>query len=326
MRPCVLAIDDSTEIHDLLAVRLAPEGVTLHTAVDGDEGLALAESLEPDLVLLDVVMPGSSGFELCQQLKSNPATASIPVIFLSGASDAFNMVRGLDLGAVDYITKPFDPAELRARVRAALRTKRYQDMLSQRAQLDALTGLWNRSCFDNRLKEELAACARYGRLVSLVMLDLDEFKRLNDAHGHPFGDRVLQATGETLQALVRASDLACRYGGDEFAVIFTETGLEKAMQGAERLRASLEALRWEGDKTDVRIRASFGVTSTEQFTAESMLYSSEFVSAADTALYRAKRQQGNCVVVAETGPNSLETNHQPRRPLLASSGEAAPGS
>jgi diguanylate cyclase (GGDEF)-like protein len=313
-----LAIDDSAEIHDLIDVRLAPEGVAVLHATDGAEGLALAASLQPDLILLDVVLPGLSGFEICQQLKSDFATASIPVIFLSGASDSFNMVHGLDLGAVDYIAKPFDPAELRARVRAALRTKRYQDMLAQRAQIDALTGLWNRSSFDKRLKDEMAAFSRYGRTVSLAMIDLDGFKTLNDTYGHPFGDRVLQAVGESLQSMVRATDFACRYGGDEFAVIFTECSVEEATEAAERFAAGLNALRWEYDKSAVRLAASVGVTCTDHFSAADVVHCSEFVSSADSALYRAKRAGGNRVVISgKPAGDDGEQAVQPQ-PALAS--------
>lgn len=317
MKPSILTIDDSPEIHDLIDVRLAPEGVTLLHATDGDEGFEMAASHMPDLVLLDIVMPGSSGFEICQRLKSDPATASIPIIFLTGATDSFNMVRGLDLGAVDYITKPFDPTELRARVRAALRTKRYQDMLAQRAQIDAVTGLWNRSCFDDRLKDELSVFTRYGRTISLAMIDLDDFKSVNDMYGHPFGDRVLQSVGEAIHARVRSTDFACRYGGDEFTVIFTETGLQEALEATERIRAGLEALRWDADKADVRLCASFGVASTEQFDPEATVFNSEFVSAADVAQYRAKQQGGNCVMAKISSDNDPQRVEDEISPALS---------
>src|SRR5262245_30815378 len=137
MGSTVLIIDDSPLIHDLIEVRLRPEGLTLCHALDPAEGIEKAISLCPDLVLLDVVMPGQTGFDVCRQLKAEPATAAVPVIFLTGACDVDNKVLGFDVGGVDYVTKPFQAAELRARVRAALRSKRYHDILAQRAQIDA---------------------------------------------------------------------------------------------------------------------------------------------------------------------------------------------
>src|ERR1700722_10173023 len=219
----VLVIDDSQDIHRLLDVRLRPEGLVLYHALDAQEGLAKAKELRPDLILLDVDLPLGTGFEVCKLLKDDPLTAQIPVIFLTGASEVYTKVQGFDLGAVDYVTKPFEPAELRARVRAALRTKRYHDLLAARSNVDGLTGVWNRSYFNQRMGDEVSASVRYGRTVSLVMLDIDNFKSLNDSYGHPFGDRVLEGLGEILHTLLRTTDAPCRYGGEEFGLILSET-------------------------------------------------------------------------------------------------------
>src|SRR5450631_822939 len=140
----VLAIDDSPDIHRLLDVRLKPEGLVVHHALDAQDGLAQASRIQPDLILLDVDLPLITGFEVCRKLKDDPALAHVPIIFLTGATDVYTKVQGFDLGAVDYVTKPFEPAELRARVRAALRTKRFHDILAARSHIDGLTGIWNR--------------------------------------------------------------------------------------------------------------------------------------------------------------------------------------
>src|SRR5262245_45435509 len=190
-RQGVLVIDDSELIHDVLAVRLRPEEVLLHRATSAADGVARARELAPDLILLDLTLPDATGFEVLRRLKEDPATAQVPVIFLTAAADTEAKVKAFDAGAVDYVTKPFQVAELRARVRAALRTKRYQDLLATRAQIDGVTGLWNRAYLDQRLAEETAALRRHQRPFALLMIDLDGFKELNDAHGHPFGDRVL---------------------------------------------------------------------------------------------------------------------------------------
>jgi two-component system, cell cycle response regulator len=293
--PTILAIDDSPEIHALLDVRLRPEGLRMEHALTPTEGLAMAASLQPDLILLDVEMPGMGGLEVCSRLKADPLTSMLPVIFLTGADAVDVKVRGFDLGAVDYVTKPFDPAELRARVRAALRTKRFHDMLAARAQLDGLTGLWNRGFFNQRLADEVQAVRRYGRALSLIMLDVDHFKQLNDGYGHPFGDLVLQRIGESLSSFVRATDAACRYGGEEFALILTETSMSGAAVLAERARAAIEGLELRPRGKPVVVTASLGVIDAAALGGREHASSEALVQGADDALYRAKANGRNRV-------------------------------
>jgi diguanylate cyclase (GGDEF)-like protein len=305
MTQSVLAIDDLAEIHQLLEVRLRPDGLRIHHALTAEEGLQKAITLQPDLILLDVDMPEVSGLELCRRLKSDPSTTMIPIIFLTGTVEVAIKVAGFDLGAVDYITKPFDPAELRARVRAALRTKRYQDLLAARAQIDGLTGLWNRTYLNQRIADEVAAAQRYRRKVSLILLDLDQFKLLNDRFGHPFGDQVLQGVGDALAASIRATDAACRYGGEEFAIILSETSLDNAVIAAERARAQLAALEFRPKGERLLVTASFGVASysalSEQFEDPKQLDVRSLLNAADKALYEAK-QSGRDRVCRATAP------------------------
>jgi two-component system, cell cycle response regulator len=298
MSQTVLAIDDSPDIHRLLDVRLRPEGLVLHHALSSDEGLAKALATKPDLILLDVDMPVLSGFEVCQRLKNDPATASIPIIFLTGASAVDTKVQGFDLGAVDYVVKPFEPAELRARVRAALRTKRFQDLLAARSHVDGLTGVWNRTYFDQRFGEEIAAAKRYGRDVALIMLDLDHFKSHNDSFGHPFGDQVLQVVGDILHTVLRATDAACRFGGEEFALILTETDERGAQVTAERVRQQIAESAFRPKDRQVHVTASLGVVSSAVFDRPSLAVS-RMVTAADDALYRAKREGRNRVCIAK---------------------------
>jgi two-component system cell cycle response regulator len=295
----LLVVDDSIDIHRLLDVRLKPEEVVVYHALTADEGLKKARELKPDLILLDVELPVRSGFEVCQSLKDDPALADIPVIFLTGSADIHTKVQGLELGAVDYVIKPFDPAELRARVRAALRTKRYHDLLSARANVDGLTGIWNRSYFNQRFGEEMAAAARYGRLVSLVMLDLDHFKAHNDAFGHPFGDRILQVVGDILHSAVRTTDAPCRFGGEEFAIILTETGAEGALIIAERIRQRVANTVFRPKDVNVVVTASFGVACSDTFGRESAVSVVRMIHEADAALYRAKDEGRNrCCLAA----------------------------
>src|ERR1700722_6271098 len=314
MSQCVLAIDDTPAVHRLLDVRLRPEGLILHHALDATQGLAKARDLRPDLILLDVDLPLVTGFEVCQQLKDDPNTAQIPIIFLTGAADVYTKVQGFDLGAVDYVLKPFDPAELRARVRAALRTKRFHDLLSARSHVDGLTGVWNRSYFNQRLGEEVSASQRYGRTVTLIMMDLDHFKGLNDSFGHPFGDQVLEVVGEMLHTLLRATDAPCRYGGEEFALVLTETDGPGAQVTAERIRHQISQHAFRPKERHIQVTASFGIASSAMFDRRALSVSA-LITAADDALYQAKHEGRNRACLArlavESGPPGPPPSRNP---------------
>jgi two-component system, cell cycle response regulator len=291
-RQKVLVIDDSPLIHRLVRTRLSELGVEVLEATHGQQGLALARQEHPDLILLDVEMPVMNGFEACQLLKHDPATHDIPVIFLTGADEAVDKVRGFDLGAVDYVTKPFDLIELRARVRAALNTKTLMDLLTSQAQLDGLTGLRNRRYFDERLHQELAAARRYGRGVGLVLLDLDYFKAINDTHGHPKGDQVLRKIAELLITVCRASDVPCRYGGEEFAVILPESNPDQAFRCGQRI---INEIRQNADLAAIlrqAVTVSIGTACT--LPADGMT-AADLVETADKALYHAKASGRNRV-------------------------------
>ncbi len=302
---CVLAVDDSPEVLALLRARLKPEAIELVTAGSYAEGLALALELRPDLVLLDVEMPEHSGFDLCRRLKEEPSTANIPVIFLTGSSDIETKVHGFDLGASDYVTKPFHPAELRARVRAALRMKRAQDLLTLRAQIDALTGLHNRAYLDDLLEASIQRATYAGRPLSLVMLDLDHFKSLNDSYGHPFGDLVLQRVGDLLSRSTRPGDTACRYGGEEMTIVLADTDLVSARAVAERIRVALEEIELAPRGKRVSITASFGIAEAlATVTPGEDLRASVLIAAANAALYVAKSDGRNCVRSHGEGTNT----------------------
>ena len=299
MTQTVLAIDDSPEIHQLLKFRLKNLDVELAHADCGVDGFDQALAVNPDLILLDVMMPDASGFDICRKLKTTKQTRNIPVIFLTGASDVDQKVLGFDVGAVDYIQKPFDSVELNTRVRAALRTKRFQDRLAQSAMIDGLTGLWNRAHFDQRIHEEVAAALRYDRPMSLIMMDVDKFKNLNDNHGHLFGDEVLQVVGDVLQDSVRTTDWPCRYGGEEFGLILRETDLDGAIILAERIRKEIGSLQLHNKAQLVPVTSSFGVVSSTLCMNPCDLSSKWMIGSADRALYAAKEGGRNCVQTAE---------------------------
>lgn len=294
----VLLVDDSQDIHDIVAARLRAEHVVLHHVYDRDEAVAALEEQRPDLILLDIDLPGTDGLTLCRELKCEREYGAIPIIFLTGTMDTPVKVQAFELGAVDYVTKPFDSIELRARVHAALRTKRYHDLLATRAQIDALTGLHNRSYFEERFAEELAAAHRHGHYLSILMVDIDYFKRINDTHGHPFGDTVLRAVSDAFYDILRASDVVCRYGGEEFVIMLRETSAERAAEVAERLRKRFASLGLSRGGEEVPISASFGIAGTCLMENAEQIAGQELVHRADRALYAAKRAGRNRVEVA----------------------------
>lgn len=291
----VLIVDDSPDIHQLVSARLRSEGVTLLNAHDAIEGLQITRAQLPDLILLDLDMPHIDGMTLCRQLKEDPGLSPIPVIFLTGTLDVATKVQAFELGAVDYVTKPFDAIELKARVRAALRTKRYHDLLTTKAQIDALTGLWNRGYLNDQLAMEIASWQRSGLAFSLALVDIDHFKPINDTYGHPFGDRVIQGVAGALNRLSRNSDVVCRYGGEEFAIILRGSTSSGARVMAERMREEVEALSFMLGRQAVAVTVSIGVAGSDRFVETSAPSSDALLEAADRVLYQAKNKGRNRV-------------------------------
>ncbi len=297
----ILVIDDSEKVHPLVRVILAGEKVQIHSAMEPKYGLVLAASLRPDLILLDVDMPGMNGFEACRQLKLNPATANIPVIFLTSVSAVNQKVQGFTLGAVDYVTKPFNREELLVRVRALLRTQNSMRSLADQALIDPLTALGNRTMFTSRLEAEIGLRVRYHSPLSCIVMDIDHFKQINDTHGHPIGDRILQMIAKVIAELCRAEDVPCRYGGEEFVIITPHTTASDSAVFAERMREIIagtcfkpEGLRNTALLGDhIRATVSFGVAEAIDAHDRSMF------ERADEAMYRAKKEGGNRVSIAQ---------------------------
>lgn len=299
----MLVIDDSDLVHRLLRARLKHERIELKSAIGGEEGLRMAREMKPELILLDIELEDLDGFEVLARLKADPETHDIAVIFVSASNETMDRVRGLDLGAVDFVGKPFDVGELKARVRSALRMQRLIRMLAQRARVDGLTGLWNRAYFDQRLRDEVAAANRYGQPLSLILCDLDHFKSLNDRFGHPFGDDVLERAAGILNE-GRGSDVACRYGGEEFGLILVGTDIEEAMETARRHQQKLQDIRFT-DRENVKISASFGVADLGCIGSSNS--PSALIEAADQALYQAKNNGRNCVVSSSSSSRFRST-------------------
>ena len=240
----VLLIEDSSFARLWLRTQLSADGLVIEEAADGLTGLEACLSNPPDLILLDLNLPLYNGFEILRRLKEDRRTMGIPVIVVSSASKPMDKALGLDLGAVDFISKPYDPLELRARIRVAFRTRRLQELLEQRAHLDGLTGLSNRIALDDRLGAEWAIRQRHGGSLAIWMVDLDHFKRINDTYGHSAGDDVLRRTAMALRGTIRATDLAARYGGEEFVVVAPFCDISARSRPPSDFECGLRRARW----------------------------------------------------------------------------------
>lgn len=283
-RSLVLVADDDGVTRAMVSSWLVGAGYDVVSAADGDEALKLAHERQPDLLLVDVTMPGRDGYEVCREIQSHSSTAP-PVIFLTAHGQTTARVAGLDAGAVDYIVKPFANEELVARVRAALRTKAVRDGLAEQASRDGLTGLFNRRELDARADEAAALAIRHQRPLSCLLLDIDHFKAINDGHGHAAGDTVLREVAQRIRGAVRVTDVVGRYGGEEFVVILPETAKHHAVAAADNLRELLAFSPIDVETASIAVRASIGVAGWD----DAMRTAGDLYAAADQALYRAKQ-------------------------------------
>jgi diguanylate cyclase (GGDEF)-like protein len=291
----ILIVEDDAGVRGLVQRRVAAAGYAVTAVASGLEAIAAIEREQPDLVLMDIAMPGMDGVEVCQRVVERwPAVA---VVFLTAHGEIEERVRALDAGGRDLMLKPFAPPELLARVRATLREKALRDAAEHRAETferlaltDTLSGLRSRAYLDARLPEEIMRANRYRRPLACLLVDIDDFKRLNDTRGHAFGDEVIRRVGEILQRDLRHVDFAARYGGEEFVVVLPETPLTGAELVAERIRAAVATAAI--GEPPVVVTVSIGVADGG---------SSDALLRADEALYAAKSQGKNRVIVWSGG-------------------------
>ena len=290
----ILVVDDNPDKLHLIEAALSLAGYLVRTASDGVEALAAIESYQPDLVITDVMMPRMNGYELAQRIRSNPVTKFIPVIMQTAAGRrAEDLRRANEVGALGYITDPTDLDLLLARTRTLLEFKAYLDVCEEAAFTDHLTGLANRRRFERQLEREVGRVERFGHPFTLLMLDIDSFKKLNDSFGHDAGDDAIRRLSKVLREGTRGIDMAARIGGEEFAVLLVETSKDGGFEVAERLRSAIKSLEIPRAGS---ITASFGVAEcpSDAQTAADIL------KAADVALYEAKRNGRDQVVALPT--------------------------
>jgi diguanylate cyclase (GGDEF)-like protein len=336
--PIILVVDDIPANIKVLLGFLTDHNFNVLIAKNGYMALKIADTKLPQLILLDVMMPGIDGFETCRQLKANPKTQDIPVIFMTALSETMNKIKGFEVGAVDYVTKPFQQEELLARINTHLTIRQLQQQLQiQNAELetkhhltlqlnaqlqheieerqkveiallkantelqrlaciDSLTQIANRRRFDEYLQQEWRRTVREQTPLSLIMCDIDHFKCYNDTYGHQAGDDCLrQVAFEINQVLKRATDLVARYGGEEFVIILPNTPAAGALYVAQNIQKAILELKIVHSQSSVSdyVTLSMGVSSTTQ-----SLFSPEaLVTVADHALYEAKNQGRNRVVL-----------------------------
>lgn len=316
----ILVVDDTHANLKLLAGILVEEGYQVRPADSGEIALASVAANPPELILLDICMPGMDGFEVLRRLKAREESRDIPVIFLSTLAEEERRVEGLKLGAVDFISKPFQREELLARIRTHLelfqlrsrlarkaadllraneqllieidKRKRHEEKLEYFALHDALTGLLNRRSLEEMLNRTIARAKR-GMVSSLLYMDLDNFKEVNDTVGHAAGDEVLNTLSDRLKAELRTEDVIFRVGGDEFAVLLEGMDSKESLPAAERLRVAVEAHPFEPGGRTFRLSLSIGLIEIDGTLPTRVL-----LSHADAAMYRAKERGKNRVVAA----------------------------
>lgn len=286
-KPKLLVVDDQA-INIQVMYRCFAGDYQVFMATDGEHALNICHSNPPDLILLDVVMPGLDGYEVCKRLKADAATSHIPVIFVTSHTDPAQETHGLSLGAIDFIAKPINPDVVRARVKTHLTLKFQSDLLRRLVFLDGLTGVFNRRYFDQQLSTEWARSTRTQSPLSLILLDVDFFKLFNDRYGHQAGDDALRLVSAALKTVLRRpADLVARYGGEEFACVLPETAYDDALVIAHELERKIRDLAVPHQSSSVAdvITISVGL-ATRMGNAEGDVRS--LISLADNLLYKAK--------------------------------------
>jgi two-component system cell cycle response regulator len=282
---CILVIEDHPDQRDLLSIVLRREGYRVITAANGVEALEKLRAEHVHIALSDIMMPKMDGFELIKTIRSDAELKSLYLILITARIQEGDRVRGLDLGADDYITKPFSFSELLARIRVGSRVIQYQQHLEYQTQTDSLTGLYNRRAFEKKMTDEFERSSRYNHPLSLLILDIDNFKVINDTYGHNGGDAALVKISEILRTTTRQSDFPSRFGGEEFVLILPETDHGNAILAAEKVLAEIRSSVFSTNNGYFTLTVSVGISSTSLHTYGN---ANQMIEDADRALYSAK--------------------------------------
>ena len=304
MKKKILVVDD-TSINIEIILELLDDDYNVMAAIDGKTALEIAKEDKPDLILLDILMPIMDGYEICKILKSQESTKNIPIMFITSKTDENSIEKAYDVGGIDFITKPFKPKELLAKVSRELKLQKLifdleesKKELKRQASVDSMTGLYNRRYFMQVAKEILDITKRSTGEASVIMLDIDNFKNINDTYGHKTGDNVIVVLSHKLQELTRSSDVISRWGGEEFVILLPETNLDGATVIAEKIRDFIELLSIKIDEEKyLNITVSIGVA---QINCQTDTQIEHTINRADDALYDAKHSGKNKVCIRST--------------------------
>lgn len=290
MRSKIFIVEDNKKDVEFLQATLEQKEYEVISASNGKTAFEMLEKDQPDLIILDLLLPDMDGFEICKRLRSEERFLSIPILFFTSSINMDNKLLGLELGASDFLDKGCDERELLLRLRNLLRYKKQYDEMVRLSVVDSLTHVYNRRYFQHRLMDEFERGRRYDREFCCMIVDVDNFKEINDTHGHPVGDNVLRAVAAILRRNTRAADVLSRYGGDEFGLLLPETNFPGAFVTAERVRSIVEKTNFSKSDSPVKVTLSFGISSLIEGGALGM---DELVTQADVALYQAKRSGRN---------------------------------
>ncbi len=294
----ILIVDDVRLNTKILESALGDE-YELSIASNGKEALAMVRTEMPDLILLDIIMPEMDGYEVCAELQRNEKTRDIPIIFLTALEGDENEAYGLELGAMDYIRKPFNVPVVKAKIRNHLELKKYKDLLKRDIRIDGLTRVANRRRFDEAFEEEKGRSIRSGNPLSILMIDIDLFKAYNDAYGHLQGDDVLRLVAKTLEkSLRRPGDLLARWGGEEFVALLPDTDMDGAYIVAEQLRKAIQDLGIVHEQSSIKRVITVSIGAATSVPGDQSSYRN-LLQWADEAMYRAKDLGRNRVVCYE---------------------------
>ena len=302
MKATVMVVEDSLVIRAVLRRHLEGEGCEVMEADDGETAIDRCHQSPPDVILLDIELPGMNGHEVLAHLKADDRLKDIPVVFLTGRTETADIVSGLRAGAHDYLKKPFEATELIARVASAVRVKQLQDELRRQggefatmSRTDALTGAYNRRHLEEQLSQLGSAARRHGHSLAVGMLDIDYFKRVNDAVGHAGGDEVLREFIRRVRGATRDEDVVGRWGGDEFLLVMPETDLDGALLLGERVRRAVADTEFHLREGHLAVTLSGGCAAGHGEDPE------QLVRDADLGLYEAKAGGRNRVFAAHRG-------------------------
>ena len=297
----ILIIDDSQTSLALLKAHLQKMGLLTLLAQDAISGIKMAVGEQPDLILLDIVMPDIDGIETFKKLKANSRTSSIPIIFVTSNDQAKDKISCLELGAIDYVTKPFDRSELKSRINIVLRMIELQEKLLLHANTDELTNLVNRRRFFDILDREILQAKIRDNPLAVIILDIDHFKSINGTYGHLGGDTILKQIGKILPENTYPLDVVARYSGEEFIILMPAISSDQAVKAAERLRRAVNQHLWQVSDEQISVTCSIGLARID---SNNLLDSHDIIERADKALSAAKKRGRNCVVCwDEISPN-----------------------